>query len=425
MNLEQLALPVTLAWPLAAAAAWVLGELGHRWSGLPRVSFYGLVGFLLGHDQLGLLPDSHDPGLMLLANVAFGLVLFEFGHRIHLRWLVHNPWLALTGVLEALLTLAAVTTLMQAFGQPLLTSLMVGSLAMATSPAALMRVINERRAGGQVTERSLHLAAIDCVLAVVAFKLVLGLETYERLGSPWPALWNSAVVLLVSVALGAVFGAAVPALLRRTGRLTQDATVAFALGVLLLVALTHSLKFSPILATLTFGLVARHRRVVLTPTQRNFGALGDLLAVPLFMLVASMLSWQQALSGLALGLGLLLVRAAVKLGVVSLLARPAGIPLRKGVLTGVAMMPISVFVILMLEQSRVLGISFLDQAAPLAAATLLLELLGPVAVQWALTRAGETPAADPASRPTPPGLAPPAPAAPAAAAPSPGAQHAA
>ena len=59
-------------------------------------------------------------------------------------------------------------------------------------------------------------------------------------------------------------------------------------------------------------------------------------------------------------------------------------------MTGLALMPISVFVILLLEQTRYLGVDLLDQLAPLAAVTLVLELLGPIATQWALRRAGET-----------------------------------
>jgi len=34
-----------LAWPFALAIAWIAGEFGHRWTGLPRISIYGLVGF--------------------------------------------------------------------------------------------------------------------------------------------------------------------------------------------------------------------------------------------------------------------------------------------------------------------------------------------------------------------------------------------
>ena len=66
------------------------------------------------------------------------------------------------------------------------------------------------------------------------------------------------------------------------------------------------------LATLTFGLVARHRRMTLDQTQRNFGALGDLLSVVLFVFVATTLEWSRVLSGSALALVLLGVRLAAK-----------------------------------------------------------------------------------------------------------------
>ena len=57
---------------------------------------------------------------------------------------------------------------------------------------------------------------------------------------------------------------------------------------------------------------------------------------------------------------------------------------------GLAMAPISVFVILLLEQTRYLGIDLVDQLAPLAAVTLVLELIGPVVTQRALVAAGES-----------------------------------
>ena len=144
-----------LAWPLAVALAWVVGELGHRWTGLPRISLYGVVGFVLGSPQLGLLPQASSGPVMLVANVAFGLILFEFGYRINLRWLRTNPWIGITAVLETAVTFGAVYFLALAFNMPVLTSLLLASLAMSTSPAALMRVINEQRSSGQVTERIL------------------------------------------------------------------------------------------------------------------------------------------------------------------------------------------------------------------------------------------------------------------------------
>lgn len=379
-----------LAWPFAIAFAWVAGELGHRWIRLPRISVYGLVGFGLGHTQLGLLPSADSGTGMLLANVAFGLILFEFGYRINLRWLRTNPWIGATGVLESTATFVAVYAVAVGFGMPILASLLLASLAMSTSPAAIMRVVNEQRSSGQVTERVLHLTAVNCVLAVFAFKVIVGFWTFQTSGSVWQAVYNSLILLLVSAGLGAAFGLGVPALLRRFGRLTRDATVGFAIGVVLLVAIAHTFKFSPVLAALTFGLVARHRRVVLNQTQRNFGALGDLLTIVLFVFVATTIAWHRVWTGLGLALVLILVRLVAKVFVVGALAHVSGISWRKGVLTGLAMTPISVFVILLLEQARFLGIDLVDQLAPLAGATLLLELIGPVVTQRALILADES-----------------------------------
>lgn len=384
------ALTGDFAWPVAIAFAWVVGEIAHRWTKLPRISVYGAVGFALGDTQFGVLPGGGATSMMLIANVAFGLILFEFGYRINLRWLHRNPWIGVTGVVEALATFAAIYLLALGFGMPLLTSLLMASLAMSTSPAAVMRVVNEQRSSGQVTERLLHLTALNCVLSVFAFKAIVGFWTFQTSGSLWQAVSSSLVLLLASVALGSAFGVVVPAVLRHTGRLTRDATVAFAIGVVLLVASAHALRLSPVLAALTFGFVARHRRVVLNQTQRNFGALGDLLAIALFVFVSATLAWQRVWIGIGFAVLLIVIRSIVKVALVGAFAHVSGVTWRKGMLTGLAMTPISVFVILLLEQARYLGIDLVDQVAPLAAATLLLELLGPIATQRALMLAGES-----------------------------------
>ncbi|MCH8621931.1 cation:proton antiporter [Undibacterium sp. TS12] len=380
-----------LAWPFALVFAWLAGEFGHRWTGLPRISIYGLVGFLLANSQLGMLSHDGHSAILLLANIAFGLILFEFGYRINIRWLRNNPWIGLTGVLEATLTFSAVYVVATWCGTPILTALLLAALTMSTSPAGLLRVINEQRSAGQVTERILHLAAINCVMGVFTFKVIVGFWVFQNTGSLLQASVNSLLVLITSIAMGALFGVLLPLILRQLGNLGQDATVAFAFAVILLVALTHAAKLSPILATLTFGLMARHRRITLSRTQRNFGPLGDLLTVMLFVYAASTLEWQKIISGAGLGLALVAVRFAAKLSVTSLLAHISGIQTRKGVMTGLALAPISVFVILTLEQTRYLGISFADELTALAAMTLLLEIVGPILTQRALIWAKEVP----------------------------------
>ncbi|SFF77412.1 transporter, CPA2 family [Duganella sp. CF458] len=379
-----------LAWPCAMLLAWLAGEFVHRWTNLPRISVYGLVGFLLAQAMPELLVPDGSSQVTLLANIAFGLILFEFGYRINLRWLRVNPWIAVSGLAESALTFGAVFSIAYWQGMPPLTALLLASLAMSTSPAGVLRVINEERSSGQVTERLLHLVAMNCVLALFVFKVVVGFWVFQTSGSLTQAVSRSVIELLASAVLGAVAGMLVPALLRGLGTLARDGTVAFAMVVVLLVSITQAADLSPVLATLTFGLMARHRRVTFTRTQRNFGAIGELLTVLLFVFAVSTLDWQRVVFGASLGALLLLVRFATKTIAVALLSHVAGISWRKGALIGVALSPMSVFAILLLEQTRYMGIVLVDELAALAAMTLFMEVLGPVITQRALIRARET-----------------------------------
>lgn len=377
-----------LAWPAVIALAWLAGEVAQRWK-LPRVTTYALVGFAFGRAIPGASGIAVSPGSSLLASIAFGLLLFEFGYRINLRWFRINPWLAATGLLDVALTFLAVFALCRTFGAAPISAALIASMTAATSPASLTRVVNELRSAGQVTERALHLTAFNCLCALLAFKFIVGFWTFDTSGDVLKALSNSVVMLLVSAGLGAAFGTGMPAITRMTGRTSTDATLAFALAVVLLVGLTHVLGFSPLVATLAFGLVARHRRVTLNQAQRNFGVLGDLLVVFLFTYVAATVEWQRAVAGAALGAALVVVRAAAKIVAVTVLARASGTTWKKGMLTALAMSPLSTFVVLLVADTRAMGIDFIDAIAPVAAATLLLQWIGPLATQVALVLAGE------------------------------------
>jgi Kef-type K+ transport system membrane component KefB len=388
---DLLSILTSLAWPLAITVAWLAGEFGQRWTGLPRISFYGIVGFVLAAPQLGVLPPAGGGTVLLMAEVAFGLILFELGYRINLRWLRTNPWIGVAAVVEALATFVAVYLIATAFGTAEMTSLMLASLSMATSPATVVRVINEQRSSGQVTERALHLSALNCVMAVFAFNAILGFWIFRTSDDLGHAIWNSLVALVMSAFTGVAFGVLVPAVLRALGKLREDATVAFALAVILLVSITYTAVLSPVVATLAFGLTARHRRVAFSQAQRNFGPLGDLLTVLLFVFAASTLDWRQVAAGAGLALALVAARLVTKTVGVAAFAHLSGISWRKGALTGLSLAPLSVFVILLIEHARYAGVQVVEELRPLAGVTMLLEVFGPVIIQRALVWANEAP----------------------------------
>lgn len=380
-----------VGWPAVLLAAWLAGEIAHRGLGVPRVCAYALAGIVSS-----ALTDTHTTpetaaGLSFLANFALGLFLFELGHRINLRWLVTNPWILASGIAESLFTFAVVRWIALAMGQPENIALVLGALSVATSPAALMRVANDLRCSGQVTERALHLCAINCLLSVLLMKGAIGYWQLLESGSLDSAVWNSVAILAVSAGCGILIGFPLPWLLQRLRADERGVTTVFALAVMLVTLVTQGVNVSPLLAALTLGVLMRRNRLVLAAAQRNFGALGDLLALFLFVYVASMATWPSTALGLALAVLLSAGRIAAKMGATTALARVSGTSMRKGALTGLALAPLSSFALLLLEYSRSAGFGLADGSlSAIAGMVIVMELAGPLFTQWALMLAGET-----------------------------------
>jgi len=379
-----------MAWPLLLLVAWVVGERLHAWWRVPRVSSYVAVGLLAGMlGQPGLNVDQF--GFSFLANVALSLVLFELGYRINLRWFRHNPWVLLVGLVESLLTFTLVYWAAGWFDLAWEVRLIIAALAVSASPAGIMRVANELRGAGQVTERVMHLCAINCLVAVMLVKVVMGYWLLSTSGDWVAAGVSSVYALLIAVSLGGALGVLVPWLVRSPDTRSNSATVLFALSVLLLTATAFALSVSPLLAALSFGIVARERRVQLTPAQRDFGSVGDLLGMFLFVYVAVLIDWSHVWTTIGIAVVLLAVRVLSKVVCNLAVAQFSGITTRKGWLTGLALTPMSAFAILLLEQSRQYGFEPAVAAfAAMAAMMAIQELIGPWVTQRSLMAAHET-----------------------------------
>lgn len=383
-------------WPLMLLAAWTAGEWTAQRAKVPRVCAYGAVGLALSGLGLTHGVASHE-ALGWMANLALALTLFELGYRINPRWFLRNPWVLVAGLAQAVLTFAVVMWVGGAFELATYPRLVLAALCVATSPAAVMRVTHDLRSSGQVTERLLHLCALNCLLAALLFKCVVGYWHLESSGDWGQAAFKSVYVIALSMVAGAVCGVVAPTLNRLTSPQqgssqdsSQSTTVTFALCVLLLTGVAQSLQLSPLLAALAFGAVARERRVMLSHAQRNFGALGDVFTVFLFVFIGSLLSWEGLLSSLLLGAVVLAARSSVHVLVNVGVARISGTTFRKGALTGLSLMPMSAFALMLLEESRRYGFDLGRESLPVMVGLLVMQdVIGPWVTQRALLWAGE------------------------------------
>ena len=98
----------TVQWSLLLAVAAAVGHLLQRYSGLPKVVGYSIVGTLAGLAGFSGAAWPLQGVALFLLELGVSVVLFEAGGRIALRWFRHNPMVLLQSLLESVLTAIAV-----------------------------------------------------------------------------------------------------------------------------------------------------------------------------------------------------------------------------------------------------------------------------------------------------------------------------
>lgn len=387
--------------PLANQMFWIgallvvgvsVGEVARRLLRLPRITGYAAAGLALGPGGLGLIDKTVLGELGVFADVAIGLVLFELGQRLDLRWLRRTPSLALMGVAESLGAAALVFfTLHYYFALAPLPAGVAAAIAISTSPAVLMRVAGDLRAEGQVTERALIVTAINGILAFLALTVLIPWLYLEHRGG-WLAMIVHPLYLLGGSAALAAGGAWLTLRLARlVGKAPERQFIAVIAMVVLTVGVAIALKLSVLLALLAMGALVRnadrdHHFVVV-----DSGNAGQLFYVCLFVITGASLDLALLATAWAAGLAFVLVRFAGKaLGVLAL-GPAVGLGWRKSVLLATALAPMSGLAVVLVHQTAALYPEIHASVAPVVlAAVVMLELAGPIATQFALRRAGET-----------------------------------
>lgn len=375
---------------LLLLAGVIGGELVRRVLRLPRIVGYVLVGLALGASGLNWLDGKLLKEAWIFVDIALGLILFELGRRLDFAWLRSDPWLAATGVLESALAFACVFFALLYFDVEPLYAAVAASIAIATSPAVVLVVTQELKAEGQVTERALNLTAVNSVIAFVTSTMLLAWLHHEYRAGLATVVLHPVYLLAGSALLGYCAAVAAMLLARWLGKTERGHLVVSLALIVVTVGAVRVLELSVVLALLAFGALSKNldRRHDLLPV--DIGWTGQLFVVVLFVVSGASLSVTALATGGTLALVYVLARFAGKsLGVMSL-TYLSGVRRGAAGLLCLALTPMSGTAVGMVHRT---GQLYPDFGAKLAAivlsAVLILELIGPVAVQFALKRAGE------------------------------------
>ena len=371
-------------------AGLVGGEIVNRVLALPRITGYVLAGIACGPHALGLVEGPLLNEARVFVDLALGLIMFELGARLDFAWLARNRWLSLAAVGESLGAFFAIyAALLYAGFAPLLAGC-AAAVGTATSPAVVMLVSQELRASGQITERMLLFTAVNCAVAFVALTLLLPLVHLEYRTGWAAALLHPFYVLFGAALLG--FGACQVMLwLARWVGKREDRQFVLQVGmIVLVVGLARAAEVTVGVALLAFGVFARNKDHAHALLPLRFGYAGQLLFVVLFVLTGASLDlgWL-AQAGLAAG-AFIIARFLGKAVAILAFGRLSGLRAGGGGLLALSLLPMSGLAVVMVWDTAALFPAFGTQLATVVlSAAAILELIGPLATQFALRRAGE------------------------------------
>lgn len=361
---------------------------------LPNVTAYLIAGVLIGPCVLGLINHKTLSSLSLITNVALGFIAFSIGDQFKKSTLkqIGKPALIIT-VLESVGAVVLVDTVTLLLGFAPALCITLGALAASTAPAATLMVVRQYKADGPLTRMLLPVVAADDATGLIAYSISINFAQGFVNHTPFNAV-NTLLIplgqIILALLIGALFGFGIALACRffksHTNRMSFCIAAVFAAA-----AISDKYGLSSLLMCMAIGAVYVNMR---DDAEKVLNSVDD-WTYPLFMLFF-------VISGATLDLTSLPKVGLI--GIVYIITRFAGkwigsyigasITHQPAVVKnniGFALMPQAGVAIGMATlASTQLGGGFGPQVLTIIlSATLVYELIGPIATKSALKRAGE------------------------------------
>jgi Kef-type K+ transport system membrane component KefB len=370
--------------------------------GIPQVVGFIVIGVILGPSLLNLIPLELSEQLIFISEIALGLIGFDIGSHLRfseLRRLGRSILFIL--LFEAIGTFVLVTAGIYLITQSLHTALIFGALASATAPAATVDVLAEYDAKGPLTTSLLAVVGMDDALALVLFSIAAALAESLLAQSGPPSLLQILELPLIEIGGSLVVGVGLGLLLDRImcRMKVQHDAMAISIGFVFLgVGLSQAFGFSLILTTMVLGIVivnrcAEHGQHIRYTIEQA----GPVIYVLFFTLVGARFQIGLLPAMGLIGMAYVILRSTGKflgawLGGTLGGAEPAvrnnlglGLLSQAGVAVGLALASASRFSAYG-EEGQALGTLIISV---ITATTFVVQIIGPICVKLAISRAGE------------------------------------
>ena len=276
----------TVLWSLLLAAAAAAGHLVQRYTGMPKVVGYSVVGTLVGLAGFeGAVWPLQGISLFLL-ELGVAIVLFEAGGRLPLRWFRHNPMVLVQSLLEATLTYFCVFWVLHWLDVPDPVADPIALMAIVASPAVLSRVVIDTRASGPVTERAHDAGHAQHLLCADPGLRAGRADRARAAGACCRSSIPVAVVLGLSFVVGALMALALRSALRVMSPTSENTSILLLAIIAAGAALAAHFGGSAPLAALIGGVLLKQLIPQPWAWPRQLGTAASLLTMLMFVLVS-------------------------------------------------------------------------------------------------------------------------------------------
>lgn len=365
------------------------GEVAKKIPFIPKISGYILVGFIIGPHVLGLVDQSLLIHSSLFIDICLGLIMFELGRNLDINWLRHDKGLLLMALLEPMMTFGFIFIILLLIGFSFLASLLIAILGIITSPTVVMMVARDLSAEGAVTRRTLFLTSTNNLIGLVLFTFVLPFTQGILHFHSMTAL-HSVYQIVGSMMLGMLIFIGTKATICLLGKSKENQFVLYVSTVIIAISLANTFALSASLSLFIYGFAARNFDRKQSYMEIDFGWFGRMFFILLFVITGVHLQLVN-LQMVALPIiGVLCARLLAKFAAISLSAKFSSLSKIQTSSTSLALYPMGGLTIGMASVINSANAQLGTEIIPVITSVVaILNILGPIAAQYAFINAGE------------------------------------
>ncbi len=254
-------LPLLLVVSLVVVLTVISAEIQRR-LGIPQVLGFILTGIVLGPLFLGLIDNRLLALSPVVTAVALGFIGYNIGNELKLSKVRQQSRNLLPIILaESLGSALLVFSLVFFWLRDPIPAILLAGLASATAPAATADVIWEFKSRGPVTDAVMFTLIIDDVIAIILTSITISIALLFLIPAALPLPFLIAVPV-IEISLSLILGAGVGFLLAFVLERVEDHgryIILLVSVILLVIGIAEFFHFSSLLTCMILGIVVGNR----------------------------------------------------------------------------------------------------------------------------------------------------------------------